>query len=86
MPVACKVAVRQSQRQMLMEEYEIYMHLAKKRALQGIPTVLGFFTDMEEGGPNILVMTYAGKALHSWRSTRLKDSQLCVFSFTNIDI
>jgi len=60
--VVIKLALCIEQKACLRNEYSIYQHLASKH-VNGLPTVLGIFDDLEEG-PSILIMTHAGTCLH----------------------
>ena len=61
--IAAKLAFTSSQQARLVQEWSVYSHMAEK-GVQGIPTLLGIFHDVErENGPSCVLMRHAGRSL-----------------------
>ena len=58
--VVVKLAFDDEQRDSLIEEYKLYLHLRSKGVQRGITPIIGFFDDDADGLACALVMLYAG--------------------------
>ncbi|KII83397.1 hypothetical protein PLICRDRAFT_452257 [Plicaturopsis crispa FD-325 SS-3] len=64
--VAAKLSFAPRQQKALLHEISIYEHLSS-RGVEGIPTILGHWHDVDESGPSCLLMTHAGVSLRDRR-------------------
>ncbi|KAG6823554.1 hypothetical protein H0H93_003437, partial [Arthromyces matolae] len=61
-----KLALQKQEIDYMRHEFTIYQHLYKCGVTKGIPSVLGFFEDIESGAA-ALIMSYVGKSICTLR-------------------